>query len=48
MGSSFDQVGPIARTVADVQQIFEIIRGQDPFDATTVDHKRDTQTPTLQ
>ncbi|MEX2053835.1 MAG: Asp-tRNA(Asn)/Glu-tRNA(Gln) amidotransferase subunit GatA [Patescibacteria group bacterium] len=34
--SSLDQVGPLARTVADARLLFEVIRGQDPSDATTV------------
>ena len=48
MASSFDQVGPMATCVEDVQTIFEVIRGHDPFDATTVDHVRDTTTPSIQ
>ncbi len=34
--SSLDQVGPLTRTVADARYLFEIIRGKDPYDATTV------------
>ncbi len=33
--SSFDQVGPIARSVDDVALILEVIAGQDPHDATS-------------
>lgn len=36
MASSFDQIGPIARNVADVRIIFEAIRGKDPLDSTSV------------
>lgn len=35
--SSFDQAGPIAKTVEDAQIIFDIIRGKDPFDSTSID-----------
>lgn len=34
--SSFDQAGPIARTVGDVEIIFEAIKGIDPLDSTTI------------
>ncbi|MCH8748456.1 Asp-tRNA(Asn)/Glu-tRNA(Gln) amidotransferase subunit GatA [Patescibacteria group bacterium] len=33
--SSFDQVGPITRTVKDAALLLEILAGQDDFDATT-------------
>ena len=36
MGSSLDQAGIFAHTVADTETIFNVIKGQDPFDATTV------------
>lgn len=35
MGSSLDQIGPFARTVADTRALYETIRGIDPLDATT-------------
>lgn len=35
MASSLDQIGPIAKTVADAKLIFETIRGQDELDATS-------------
>ncbi len=35
MGSSLDVIGPIAKTVADVETIFEVIKGVDPMDGTT-------------
>jgi aspartyl-tRNA(Asn)/glutamyl-tRNA(Gln) amidotransferase subunit A len=35
MASSFDCPGPMAKTVEDCQTIFEIIRGEDPHDATS-------------
>lgn len=35
--SSFDQIGPIAKTVGDAELLFGAIRGKDPFDSTSVD-----------
>lgn len=40
MASSLDQIGPLARTVEDAQFIFEIIRGYDPYDATTIERPK--------
>ena len=37
MASSFDQIGPMARTVADAETIFEAIVGRDRNDATSKD-----------
>jgi aspartyl-tRNA(Asn)/glutamyl-tRNA(Gln) amidotransferase subunit A len=37
MGSSFDQAGPLARTVADTQSVHEVMAGKDVLDATTID-----------
>jgi len=39
MASSLDQIGPIAKNVKDTKLIFEIIRGRDKMDSTTVDSK---------
>lgn len=39
MGSSLDQIGPMGKTVADVEAVFEVIRGQDPKDGTTISEK---------
>lgn len=36
MGSSLDQIGPFGRTVADVETVFETIKGHDPLDSTTL------------
>ncbi len=36
MGSSLDQAGPLAKTVADAKIMYDAIRGIDPFDATTI------------
>ncbi len=35
--SSLDQVGPMGRRVADVAQVFYVMAGRDPHDATSVD-----------
>ena len=37
MGSSFDQAGPLTKTVADAQMVHEVMVGKDPLDATTID-----------
>ncbi len=37
MGSSFDQIGPIGKTVSDVETVFNIIKGKDSRDSTTID-----------
>ncbi len=34
--SSFDQIGPVTKTVEDARILFETIRGRDPLDATTI------------
>ncbi|TSD05859.1 MAG: aspartyl-tRNA(Asn)/glutamyl-tRNA (Gln) amidotransferase subunit A [Parcubacteria group bacterium Greene0714_7] len=36
MGSSLDQIGPIARTVYDAKLVFDTIRGSDSLDGTTL------------
>lgn len=36
MGSSLDQIGPLTRSVADAVTLFDIMRGQDPRDSTTL------------
>ena len=46
MASSLDQVGPIAKTVADAAILFKAIAGHDPLDATSADHDyRDIANP---
>ncbi|MFH1036920.1 MAG: Asp-tRNA(Asn)/Glu-tRNA(Gln) amidotransferase subunit GatA [Patescibacteria group bacterium] len=37
MASSLDQIGPFAKTVADCKTVFDIIKGKDTFDSTSVD-----------
>ena len=36
MGSSLDQIGPLAKTVADARILYETIRGRDTLDSTTI------------
>ncbi|MEK7651436.1 MAG: Asp-tRNA(Asn)/Glu-tRNA(Gln) amidotransferase subunit GatA [Patescibacteria group bacterium] len=36
MASSLDQIGPFAKTVEDAEILFDAVRGEDPFDATSV------------
>lgn len=37
MGSSLDQIGPMAKSVADCEIIFNAIKGQDPLDSTSIE-----------
>lgn len=37
MGSSLDQAGPITKTVADSEIIFNVIKGKDRYDSTSMD-----------
>jgi len=43
MGSSLDQIGPFGKTVSDCEMIFNVIRGKDGKDGTTIEEK--TYTP---
>lgn len=36
MGSSLDQIGPMAKTATDVEIVWKAIRGNDPMDSTTI------------
>ena len=36
MGSSLDQISPLAKTVEDARIVYEAIRGEDPLDSTTI------------
>lgn len=36
LGSSLDQIGPLAKSVADARALFETLRGHDAQDATTI------------
>lgn len=37
MGSSLDQIGPLTKTVADAELLFNTIRGKDTLDSTSID-----------
>ncbi len=37
MGSSLDQIGPLAKTVEDCEIVFNAIKGKDPMDGTTLE-----------
>lgn len=37
MGSSLDQAGPLAHTVADAEAMYDVIHGKDALDATSID-----------
>ena len=38
MGSSLDVIGPIAKTVEDAEIIFNVIKGRDKMDSTSIPH----------
>ncbi len=38
LAPSYDVIGPIARTAAEVEKVFAVIAGQDPLDQTTIDY----------
>lgn len=37
LGSSLDQAGPLTKSVADAKALFDVMRGKDPLDATSID-----------
>ena len=39
MASSLDVIGPITKTVEDAKILFDVIRGRDPMDSTTIESK---------
>lgn len=39
MGSSLDVIGPIAKTVTDTEMIFNVIKGKDKYDSTSIEIK---------
>jgi hypothetical protein len=41
MGSSLDQVGPMTKTVADAELLFNVMKGKDPLDSTTIEINSD-------
>ena len=36
LASSLDQIGPFAKTVSDAEILYDVIRGRDPLDSTTI------------
>jgi len=40
MASSLDQIGPMAKSVNDIQMIFDVIRGKDKMDSTTIENSK--------
>jgi aspartyl-tRNA(Asn)/glutamyl-tRNA(Gln) amidotransferase subunit A len=42
MASSLDTVGPMARTVEDVEKIFSVLKGEDGYDSTVINSKPKT------
>ncbi len=48
MASSLDQIGPFARTVEDAALMMEVLAGQDPLDATTLNDNVPKYTASLQ
>ncbi len=48
MGSSFDQIGPIAKTVEDAQIVFDFISGKDEMDSTSIEKRDRGETLDLQ
>jgi aspartyl-tRNA(Asn)/glutamyl-tRNA(Gln) amidotransferase subunit A len=43
MGSSLDVIGPITKNVADAELIFDVIKGKDKYDSTSIDGKTEKQ-----
>lgn len=39
LASSLDQIGPFAKTIGDVEILYEVLKGQDPPDSTTISEK---------
>lgn len=44
MASSLDQVGPLAKNIEDAKLVFDVIKGEDEMDSTTINLKSKTQT----
>ncbi len=45
MGSSFDCIGPLTRTVADAALVLDVIAGRDRLDATTIERSKGAYSP---
>jgi aspartyl-tRNA(Asn)/glutamyl-tRNA(Gln) amidotransferase subunit A len=39
LASSFDQIGPFTKTVGDAEIIYDVVRGQDLLDSTSISHE---------
>jgi aspartyl-tRNA(Asn)/glutamyl-tRNA(Gln) amidotransferase subunit A len=48
MASSLDQIGPIAKTVEDAETIFNVIKGRDEMDSTSLGHPMSKRTSDVQ
>jgi aspartyl-tRNA(Asn)/glutamyl-tRNA(Gln) amidotransferase subunit A len=44
MGSSLDQIGPLAKSVADAELLFNAIKGRDPLDSTSTENPKPQKT----
>jgi aspartyl-tRNA(Asn)/glutamyl-tRNA(Gln) amidotransferase subunit A len=38
LGSSLDVIGPIAKSVSDAEEVFDVIKGKDPMDSTSTQY----------
>ena len=47
MASSLDQIGPLTKTAEDAKIVFDVIKGKDPLDSTTVESNPKSQIPNL-
>ncbi|HVT74875.1 MAG TPA: Asp-tRNA(Asn)/Glu-tRNA(Gln) amidotransferase subunit GatA [Candidatus Paceibacterota bacterium] len=45
MGSSLDIIGPLTKTVADAEILFDAMKGKDRYDSTSIDPIPETATP---
>jgi aspartyl-tRNA(Asn)/glutamyl-tRNA(Gln) amidotransferase subunit A len=48
MASSLDQIGPVAKTVGDCKLLFDVIKGKDELDSTTVEGQGRSDSESLQ
>ena len=44
MASSLDQIGPVTKTVRDNEIVFDVIKGKDPLDSTSLESDKEIQT----
>lgn len=45
MASSLDQIGPLAKSIEDLEIIFEVIKGKDSLDSTSIEFDTQNQKP---